>query len=547
MRKILGLLLALLASPAVAQVSSTQFPTYVGSLTIATLPLTGGEQIYLLQNSASRRTAVSNLYGMANQGTLCNSALLNTYQQFVNTSSAPGSVSFTYWDGLQCVPWGSLNATAHTMSFFGPVLVGGSAVSSTLTLESTLATGTSDAILFLTGAQVQRGKVQTDGSFIWTSGTSSINVATYDQVTNSGKAAWQVTNTDNSALSALEHYTAWFNAWTNGTGDGSVPASTFVIGVSAIKNNWQTTTTPGEYGGINVVCRGGHNNALVSGDTDCYQANYGVSQTNNFSAAYEGIGGYFPGGSTNNSIVINTQIGPVRATGLDIAADTGIGYFTQARNGTSGFAFQASNTCAVPQYNLCGKWGLGGFNYALDDGVHTAYNAFTVGPQGQLTMGGAALGGQITLNGITSGNRVLTVNATATAFTFGGGALTVAEGGTGDTGTAWTAFTPAYSCGTATFTNGSSRSKTLGKTTWIEVDFTITAIGTCASPNVTFTLPNTANSSGNAAAGQEVAVTANTGLCRVAAASATATCAMQGGPNWLVNEHYVGSGVYENQ
>lgn len=127
-----------------------------------------------------------------------------------------------------------------------------------------------------------------------------------------------------------------------------------------------------------------------------------------------------------------------------------------------------------------------------------------------------------------------------------GGTIPVANGGTGDTGSAWTAFTPSLSCGTATFTVNSARYKTMGKTTWAQIDFTITAIGTCTHP-VTFTLPNTANSSG-ALAGREL-VGGGATTCTVAAASATATCEKNnGGANpFLVNNQVVVSGVYENQ
>jgi hypothetical protein len=42
--------------------------------------------------------------------------------------------------------------------------------------------------------------------------------------------------------------------------------------------------------------------------------------------------------------------------------------------------------------------------------------------------------------------------------------VSVANGGTGDTGTAWATFTPSPSCGTATFTVNSAKSKTIGMT-----------------------------------------------------------------------------------
>jgi hypothetical protein len=110
--------------------------------------------------------------------------------------------------------------------------------------------------------------------------------------------------------------------------------------------------------------------------------------------------------------------------------------------------------------------------------------------------------------------------------------------------TAWSAFTPSPSCGTATFTVNSARSKTLGKTTYIEFDLTITAIGTCTSP-VTFTLPNTTNSPG--AIGFLDVNTGVVGMCHFAAAATTTNCLHNAAAAFANNAELRGSGVYENQ
>ena len=101
---------------------------------------------------------------------------------------------------------------------------------------------------------------------------------------------------------------------------------------------------------------------------------------------------------------------------------------------------------------------------------------------------------------VATGNALIS-GGTSTAPSWGkigltthvSGTLPVANGGTGDTGTAWTSYTPTVSAGSGTFTSVSAtgRYKTIGKTTFIQIAVTITTNGTAAS-NVQATLPSTA-------------------------------------------------------
>jgi len=109
----------------------------------------------------------------------------------------------------------------------------------------------------------------------------------------------------------------------------------------------------------------------------------------------------------------------------------------------------------------------------------------------------------------------------------------------------WAAFTPTPTCGTATITTNSARFSTSNKTTAFQLDFTITAIGTCTT-TVSFTAPNTANSSGSAIMA-ETTVNAVMGVCNFSSGSATVGCSKNALANFVVNEHHIVSGVYENQ
>jgi hypothetical protein len=110
---------------------------------------------------------------------------------------------------------------------------------------------------------------------------------------------------------------------------------------------------------------------------------------------------------------------------------------------------------------------------------------------------------------------------------------------------AWTAFTATPTCGTAAITTTSARASTIGKTTTVEIDFLITAIGTCTN-TLSFTLPIASQSSASLV-GQETVNSNNIVACIAFAMSATMRCVMQGVAAFAVNARIVASGVYENQ
>lgn len=110
---------------------------------------------------------------------------------------------------------------------------------------------------------------------------------------------------------------------------------------------------------------------------------------------------------------------------------------------------------------------------------------------------------------------------------------------------AWSAFTPSITCGTATFTVNSARSSTFGKTTSAAIDFTITAIGTCVV-TMNWNLPNTSNSA-IGIVGREIAINGKGFNCTSGAGATNVACTKADDSNFLVNEHFQASGVYENQ
>jgi hypothetical protein len=152
--------------------------------------------------------------------------------------------------------------------------------------------------------------------------------------------------------------------------------------------------------------------------------------------------------------------------------------------------------------------------------------------------------GASTANCVVMGNDVR--NTTIPAVDAGTGNIFWANNGFD---TAWKTFTASPSCvtGSGTFTTTAARSKTVGKQTWVEGDFTITAIGTCTGADFQFNLPVTAQSPAGLV-GQEIGVTGNIIGCSIRSTGlTTAGCRQTTNTALAVNDRFIFSGVYENQ
>ncbi|MBR0948325.1 hypothetical protein ABIF68_007851 [Bradyrhizobium japonicum] len=127
------------------------------------------------------------------------------------------------------------------------------------------------------------------------------------------------------------------------------------------------------------------------------------------------------------------------------------------------------------------------------------------------------------------------------------GTLPVANGGTGDTGTAWGTYTASPQCttGAGTWSTTAARFKQLGKTVFFQLDASLTAIGTCSGAQFQFTLPSTAQSAAGGA-GRDTNVSGAPFTCFVGAASSTMVCILSGA-SLQVNNIMKLSGVYESQ
>jgi hypothetical protein len=135
-----------------------------------------------------------------------------------------------------------------------------------------------------------------------------------------------------------------------------------------------------------------------------------------------------------------------------------------------------------------------------------------------------------------------------------------ASGGTGDTGTAWTSFTPSPACGDGTIVTNSARQRTIGKTVFFQLDVSFTSIGTTCimNPNrarLIFSLPATPAFSA-VFAGSQIVGNANSDKALTCIASTggggLAGCSYYDGnattsTGWLANDQIRIAGVYDSQ
>lgn len=308
-------------------------------------------------------------------------------------------------------------------------------------------------------------------------------------------------------------------------------------------------------------------NRLVGNESDVYMATgtsanyrYAFSAVNQGDiAATTGDAAIFfgnigaVGGSFTNMFLLSTSLGqaPISTTGNLFKADAAM---------TVGSVFNMSNVTVTdyiwnfPNTTMDGAGHMAAtavFTNTLNDQAN-AHNMISrsgtttsigSGSTVQVTDAGAVTMTALSAQGAVCNSAAGLLSTSATGCT--GVVQSVATGGTGNTGGAWTTFTPTLTCGTATFTVNSASYQTIGKVTNIQIDYTITAIGTCTTPT-TFTLPNTA-AVGGAINGQENVNSSSSTSCLVAAASTTATCRRHGNVAAAVNDRYVLSGVYQNQ
>lgn len=284
-----------------------------------------------------------------------------------------------------------------------------------------------------------------------------------------------------------------------------------------------STDTSSGYYGENPVCTmasGGNGQRCVgieaatdirAGGSAIYRysvmaANYGAGQGSTLDSAMVVGNIGTSGGAFKNMIALTNSLGqaPMDTTGSLFISDTAA---TVANVFNMSNVTVTGNILNFPNVTLSGSGHL-----ALPD-VKVTGGPATI-TTGQGTIGASANSGLIVqgfgavfdlqLLNKTGGTACVvatgttTLNCNTVTIT---NALGVASGGTGDTGTAWTSYTPTITPGSGSFTSASATGgyKTVGKTVFFTVTVTITTAGTGTGvitlSTPTGTTARTANSS----------------------------------------------------
>lgn len=172
----------------------------------------------------------------------------------------------------------------------------------------------------------------------------------YSEAADEGRAQHLLTSRHELDLIGKERYNTFIGVYDAGTGDGTVPASTYGLGISALKKDWATSTRQGQMHGLSIVTRGGFHGVnpvpgsfYNPGDTAGIVINSLVSSDQSFVAALEGISVYAKNGAYAFDAVdpvrqIRFQIGAIRAVD-----NPGIGLLLAGESGNLGAAIQVQN------------------------------------------------------------------------------------------------------------------------------------------------------------------------------------------------------------
>ncbi len=164
----------------------------------------------------------------------------------------------------------------------------------------------------------------------------------YGNADGAGRSALLIKTTDAGAHVGKEAYPLFIESRPLGTGNNSVTSIDYGLGISVLKQNWQTSTVIGQVCGVNVVVRGGYQGSFVNmnGDIAGFISNV-VTSSPDYAASWESICAHEPGAGAIDQ-QIRTQIGVINVQNTNY-----IGYYGLKEVGTGGDGVLLANTAGV--------------------------------------------------------------------------------------------------------------------------------------------------------------------------------------------------------
>jgi hypothetical protein len=471
-----------------------------GAVTALTIASNGNATFLSTSTTAIGTLSLTNALTVANGGTGQSSYTIGDLLYASTTTAlskladvATGSVLVS--GGVGAAPSYSASPTLTT-SLTTPLLIGGTAASSTLTLESTSGAGTSDSIVFKTGSQATAMTINTSGNVgIGTTSpfrlltiqtpaanyaqriiASTNNLALVEFVNNASSNTDAIIGT--SAANTLNFYTNGFNArmtidGSGNVGIGTTSTSVFKLSVNGTANfsnqlaagGSPSVSTQGAWIGWNFSGGSGETNIINQNGGGGGGITFSQSTTANVRTEwgrFDSSGNLLVGTTTSPSgsgnIVAPSVYSTTSATAANVyVSSTGQLYRATASATASGTRIRAAQIltsgtsyttpagCNSIYVEVVGGGGGSGSGPFGGGGAGGGYAAkyFTVSASTAYTyaVGSAGTGGAVTgggFAGTSGGNTTFTVGGTTITGAGGGGggpASGSPVGGTGGIGT----------------------------------------------------------------------------------------------------------------
>jgi hypothetical protein len=377
-------------------------------------------------------------------------------QSYTTTGAGTITISSGTAGTINNMTIGGTTAAAGTFTTVtAPTVQGGTAISSTLTLQSTSGAGTTDAILFNTGSQSERMRIDTSGNVsIGSSGTTTgVNLLTNAQITgatsayvhyNNGSVQSGVTNQAVSYYSNISSVAAAFTTTTVNHfyaapatgGAGSIITNQIGFNAESTVGTQGAATITNAYGFYGALASGTNRwNLYMTGTANNYMAgNLGIGSTS-LTAVNLAIGSNITGATTsyaqlNNGVVQSTatNAGLAYASSISVAAGvttTEVDHFWAFPNAggagstiTNQYGFNA--TSALGTTGAATITNAYGFYGALASGTNR-YNFYASGTANNLFSGYSFGKGGVmaTTNATATNTATLTATQIASGFIIG--------------------------------------------------------------------------------------------------------------------------------